>query len=80
MTKTASGNAAEKSGGPDPAPFAARVRDAIDNDLDTPHALEALDDLASAILSGGDDPNAHTALCELGLLLGVDLSRPLASA
>jgi L-cysteine:1D-myo-inositol 2-amino-2-deoxy-alpha-D-glucopyranoside ligase len=72
--------AAEQPGGPDPAPFAARVRDAIDNDLDTPHALEALDDLASAILSGGSDPNAHTVLCELGMLLGVDLSRPLAPA
>ena len=38
--------AAEQSAGPDPAPFAQRVRDAIDNDLDAPHALEALDDLA----------------------------------
>jgi L-cysteine:1D-myo-inositol 2-amino-2-deoxy-alpha-D-glucopyranoside ligase len=72
--------AAEQPGGPDPAPFAARVRDAIDNDLDTPHALEALDDLASAILSGGSDPNAHTVLCELGSLLGVGLQRPLAPA
>ena len=37
------------------APFAQRVRDAIDDDLDAPRALDALDDLASAILSGGDD-------------------------
>ncbi len=59
--------------GPDPRPFAQRVRDAIDDDLDTPRALDALDDLASAILSGGDDPTAHTVLCELGRLLGVDL-------
>ena len=29
-----------------PAPFAQRVRDAIDDDLDTPRALDALDDLA----------------------------------
>ena len=50
--------AAERDAGPDPAPYAQRVRDAIDDDLDTPHALEALDDLASAILSGGDDPTA----------------------
>ena len=57
-----------------------RVRDAIDDDLDTPRALEALDDLASAILSGGSDPNAPAVLCELGMLLGVDLSRPLASS
>ena len=39
-------------------PFAERVRAAIDDDLDAPRALEALDDLASAILSGGDDTTA----------------------
>jgi L-cysteine:1D-myo-inositol 2-amino-2-deoxy-alpha-D-glucopyranoside ligase len=69
--------AAERDRGPDPTRFAQRVRDAIDNDLDTPHALDALDDLASAILSGGDDPNAHAVLCELGRLLGIDLERPI---
>jgi L-cysteine:1D-myo-inositol 2-amino-2-deoxy-alpha-D-glucopyranoside ligase len=63
--------------GADPAPFAARVRAAIDDDLDAPRALEALDDLASAVLSGGDDPSAPGALRELAALLGVDLSRPL---
>jgi L-cysteine:1D-myo-inositol 2-amino-2-deoxy-alpha-D-glucopyranoside ligase len=65
--------------GADPAPFAARVRAAIDDDLDTPKALEALDDLASAVLSGGDDPTAPAVLCELGNLLGLDLTRPLES-
>lgn len=69
--------AAERETGPDPAPYAERVRAALDNDLDSPAALEALDDLASAILSGGDDPTAHTVLCELGQLLGIDLTRPL---
>jgi len=69
--------AAERDRGPDPTRFAQRVRDAIDNDLDTPHALDALDDLASAILSGGDDPRAHAVLCELGRLLGIDLERPI---
>ena len=63
--------------GADPAPFAARVRAALDDDLDVPTALEALDDLASAVLSGGDDPTAPTVLRELGDLLGVDLGRPL---
>src|SRR5689334_24053273 len=70
--------AAERPDGPDPAPFAQRVRDAIDDDLDAPRALEALDDLASAILSGGSDKTAPTTLCELGTLLGIDLSRPIA--
>jgi len=71
--------AAERATGPDPAPFAQRVRAAIDDDLDAPHALEALDDLASAILSGGNDPSAPVALRELGRLLGVDLSRPISA-
>ena len=71
--------AAERDAGPDPRPFAQRVRDALDDDLDTPAALDALDDLASAILSGGTDPTAHDVLCELGQLLGVDLTRPLAA-
>ncbi|HET9730787.1 MAG TPA: cysteine--tRNA ligase [Acidimicrobiia bacterium] len=70
--------AADRAGGPDPRSFAQRVRDALDDDLDTPRALDALDDLASAILSGGDDPTARDTLCELGQLLGVDLERPLA--
>jgi L-cysteine:1D-myo-inositol 2-amino-2-deoxy-alpha-D-glucopyranoside ligase len=63
--------------GADPAPFAARVRAAIDDDLDAPRALEALDDLASAVLSGGDDPSAPAVLRELAALLGVDLNRRL---
>ncbi len=69
--------AAERPAGPDPRPFAQRIRDAIDDDLDTPRALDALDDLASAILSGGEDPSAHDVLCELAQLLGIDLERPI---
>jgi L-cysteine:1D-myo-inositol 2-amino-2-deoxy-alpha-D-glucopyranoside ligase len=72
--------AAEKTTGPDPTAYARRVRDAIDDDLDSPRALDALDDLASAILSGGDDPSARTVLCELGQLLGVNLERPVSPA
>jgi L-cysteine:1D-myo-inositol 2-amino-2-deoxy-alpha-D-glucopyranoside ligase len=71
--------AAARPSGPDPSPFAQRVRDSIDDDLDSPRALDALDDLASAILSGGDDPNARTVLCELGQLLGVNLERPIST-
>jgi L-cysteine:1D-myo-inositol 2-amino-2-deoxy-alpha-D-glucopyranoside ligase len=77
--------AAAVEGGPDPRPFAARVRAALDDDLDAPRAIEALGDLADAILSAptsssGDDPTAHAALCELGGLLGVNLERPIAHA
>jgi L-cysteine:1D-myo-inositol 2-amino-2-deoxy-alpha-D-glucopyranoside ligase len=67
--------AAARPDGPDPRPFAQAVRDALDNDLDTPGALDALDDLASAVLSGGGDPSAPVVLRELGALVGVDLSR-----
>ncbi|MET0919726.1 MAG: cysteine--tRNA ligase [Acidimicrobiia bacterium] len=71
--------AAQCSDGADPRPYAARVRAAIDDDLDAPHALEALDDLASAVLSGSGDTSAPDVLRELGALLGLDLSRPIAS-
>jgi L-cysteine:1D-myo-inositol 2-amino-2-deoxy-alpha-D-glucopyranoside ligase len=61
--------------GPDPRPYADAVRAALDHDLDSPRALEALDDLASAILSGGDDTSAPDTLRGLGALLGLDLTR-----
>jgi L-cysteine:1D-myo-inositol 2-amino-2-deoxy-alpha-D-glucopyranoside ligase len=69
--------AAAAPGGPDVSEFAQRVRDAIDDDLDAPRAIEALDDLASAILSGGDDPAALDTLHDLGRLIGIDLSLPI---
>jgi L-cysteine:1D-myo-inositol 2-amino-2-deoxy-alpha-D-glucopyranoside ligase len=70
--------AAEKPDGPDPTSFADRVRDALDDDLDAPRALEALDDLASAILSGGDHKSAPVELLALGRLVGLDLTKPIA--
>ena len=66
--------------GVDPRPFATRVRAAIDDDLNAPRALEALDDLASAVLSGGDDPEGPAVLRELGRLVGVDLEQPALDA
>jgi L-cysteine:1D-myo-inositol 2-amino-2-deoxy-alpha-D-glucopyranoside ligase len=69
--------AAQEPSGPDPTPFATRVRAALDDDLDAPRALDALDDLASAVLSGGDDSSAPVVLRELGALLGIDLTRPV---
>jgi L-cysteine:1D-myo-inositol 2-amino-2-deoxy-alpha-D-glucopyranoside ligase len=50
--------ATASDGATDAAPYAARVRDALDDDLDAPRALEALDDLASAILSSGEASSA----------------------
>ena len=69
--------AAAAPDGPDPAPFAARVRDSIDDDLDAPRALDALGELADAILSGGTDPTAPAVLTELAALIGVDITRPV---
>jgi len=63
--------------GGDPRPFSERVRAALDDDLDAPRAIEALDDLASAVLSGSGDPTAPSVLQELGDLVGVDLTVPL---
>ncbi len=64
-------------GGADPRPVAERVRDALDDDLDVPRALDALDDLASAILSGGDHRDAPEMLIALAQLVGVDHGIPV---
>jgi L-cysteine:1D-myo-inositol 2-amino-2-deoxy-alpha-D-glucopyranoside ligase len=71
--------AAQRASGPDPAPFAIRVRAAIDNDLDAPRALEALGELADAVLSGGDDETAPDVLRELSGLLGINLIVPVSN-
>jgi L-cysteine:1D-myo-inositol 2-amino-2-deoxy-alpha-D-glucopyranoside ligase len=69
--------AAGQPDGADPRPFRERFLAALDDDLDTPGALEALDDLASAVLSGGTEADAPRVLRELAGLLGVDLDRPV---
>ncbi len=65
--------------GPDPAPYAERVRAALDDDLDSPGALAVLDELAGAILDpeAGDHRGAAVTLAELALLVGVDTERPV---
>jgi len=65
------------AGGADPRPFAEEVRAALDDDLDVPRALDALDDLASATLSGGSHREAPAILLELARLVGVDLTVPI---
>jgi L-cysteine:1D-myo-inositol 2-amino-2-deoxy-alpha-D-glucopyranoside ligase len=70
--------AARGAAGPDPAPFAARLRAALDDDLDAPRARAVLEELAAAILAGkGDDATAPDGLRELARLCGIDLDRPL---
>ena len=55
------------------------MRAAIDNDLDAPKALEALGELADAVLSGGDDETAPDVLRELSALLGINLTVPVSN-
>ena len=69
--------AARRPDGADPRPYRQRFLDALDDDLQTPAALDALDDLASAVLSGGTSTDAPVVLRELAGLLGVDLDRPV---
>jgi L-cysteine:1D-myo-inositol 2-amino-2-deoxy-alpha-D-glucopyranoside ligase len=69
--------AGQRENGPPPAEFAARVRAAIDDDLDAPKALEALAELADAVLSGGSDPTAPDELRRLSKLLGINLTVPV---
>jgi L-cysteine:1D-myo-inositol 2-amino-2-deoxy-alpha-D-glucopyranoside ligase len=69
---------AQCSTGVDPRPFVARIHGALDDDLDAPRALDALTDLADAVLSGGDDPAGPLALREQATLFGLDLTKPLA--
>ena len=68
--------AAQRTSGPDPAPFARRVRAAIDHDLDAPKALEALGELADAVLSSGERRDRAGVLRELSALLGISLTVP----
>ena len=66
--------AERRPSGPDPAPTLAAVRAALDDDLDTPTALDAIDVLAGAILAhSGDDPTAPAGLREAAGLLGIHL-------
>jgi L-cysteine:1D-myo-inositol 2-amino-2-deoxy-alpha-D-glucopyranoside ligase len=66
--------AARTPAGPDARPWATRLRAALDDDLDFPTAVAELEELARAILAGGDDPTAPATLEELASLLGVDLT------
>jgi len=76
-------------GGVDAGPYARRVHDALDNDLDAPTARAALLELAAAItaangteppdppagdeVAAADGHDPRTVLAELGELCGVDL-------
>jgi len=70
--------AARRGKGPNPAPTLAAVRAALDDDLDTATARQAIDLLAGGILSGsGDDPTSASGLATAAALLGVRLDATL---
>ena len=59
--------------GSDPAPYARRLRDALDDDLDAPRARAVLAEMADAVLAGRLDDSAPGALAELCELCGIAL-------
>ena len=61
------------AGGADPAPFARRVRDALDDDLDAPRARSVLAEMADAVIAGRLDDSAPGVLAELCALCGIAL-------
>ncbi|MDP6282072.1 MAG: cysteine--tRNA ligase [Acidimicrobiales bacterium] len=66
--------AAGRPTGPDPAPTLATIRNALDDDLNTAAARDALDMLAGAILAGaGKNPGSAAGLTEAAGLLGIRL-------
>ena len=72
--------AAQRETGPDPrAVRGAGARARSTTTSTRPKALEALGELADAVLSGGDDPTAPDVLRELSALLGINLTVPVSN-
>ncbi len=61
------------AGGGGPAPYAQRLRDALDDDLDAPRARAVLAEMADAVLAGQLDDAAPGVLAELCALCGIAL-------
>jgi len=57
--------------GKNPAPFAQRVREALDNDLDAPAARDILTEMAHLVINGQLDETAPALLADLCELCGV---------
>ena len=70
--------AASRPSGPPPGGLVDDVRDALDDDLDTPTAWRLLRRHTDAVLAGGEDPTSATALVTGAELCGIDLTAPLA--
>lgn len=67
--------AADAKSGPDAEPYVQRVRDAIDDDLDTATARDVLDELAMAILGEeGDCIDSAAGLAKAAWIIGIELA------
>jgi L-cysteine:1D-myo-inositol 2-amino-2-deoxy-alpha-D-glucopyranoside ligase len=58
--------------GADARPFMARVEAALDNDLDAPEAIRAVQDMTQSLLVGGSDERAAEGLRDMLTLLGIE--------
>jgi L-cysteine:1D-myo-inositol 2-amino-2-deoxy-alpha-D-glucopyranoside ligase len=63
--------------GPTLAPYADRLADHLDNDLNFPAAVRELASAVDAMYEGGDDPTAAGTLAGMAGLLGIEVSRPV---
>jgi cysteinyl-tRNA synthetase len=54
----------------------ARFVEALENDLDTPLAIEAIGALGERLIAGGDGVEARQAFRRMGLVFGLRLDRP----
>jgi L-cysteine:1D-myo-inositol 2-amino-2-deoxy-alpha-D-glucopyranoside ligase len=64
----------DSQGGPGPEPFIQRVRNAVDDDLDTATARDVLDELAIAILADdGSSSDAAAGLAKAASIIGIEL-------
>ena len=61
------------AGGADPAPYAQKLRDALDDDLDAPRARAVLAEMAGEVLARRLDETAPGVLAELCELCGIAL-------
>ena len=61
------------AGGADPSPYAQRLRDSLDDDLDAPRARAVLAEMAGAVLADRLDDRAPAVLAELCALCGIAL-------
>ncbi len=74
VTGTAKPDNRSNPSGADPAHYARRLREALDDDLDAPRAREVLTEMAFAVTESRLDDTAGGVLAEMCSLCGIDLN------